>query len=117
MTTITAQQVRELRDQSGAPMMDCKKALAENGGDLVKAGEWLRKKGIQTAAKKGIGAHHPVQESSHPNDNTNRDDQRQDGEHTSQKAGHKSTNQRLDGNAHDFETPSPVDGDSSDFES
>ncbi len=51
-TTISATQVRELRDRSGAPMMDCKKALAENGGDLEKSLEWLRKKGVQTAAKK-----------------------------------------------------------------
>ena len=51
-TTISAAQVRELRDMSGAPMMDCKKALTESGGDLEKAGEWLRKKGIAKAAKK-----------------------------------------------------------------
>ncbi len=50
--TISAAQVRELRDLSGAPMMDCKKALAESGGDLAAAGEWLRKKGIASAAKK-----------------------------------------------------------------
>ncbi len=51
-TTISAQQVRELRDLSGAPMMDCKKALTENGGDITAATDWLRKKGVQTAAKK-----------------------------------------------------------------
>ena len=51
-TQITAAQVRELRDMSGAPMMDCKKALTETDGDLEKAGEWLRKKGIAKAAKK-----------------------------------------------------------------
>lgn len=51
-TTITAAQVRELRDVSGAPMMDCKKALTESDGDVEKASEWLRKKGIAKAAKK-----------------------------------------------------------------
>ncbi|GJM22601.1 MAG: elongation factor Ts [Planctomycetota bacterium] len=51
-TQVTASQVKELRDMSGAPMMDCKKALTENAGDLEKAGEWLRKKGIAKAAKK-----------------------------------------------------------------
>ena len=50
--TISAAQVRELRDMSGAPMMDCKKALGETGGDMEKAAEWLRKKGIASAAKK-----------------------------------------------------------------
>jgi elongation factor Ts len=49
---ITASQVRDLREMSGAPMMDCKKALTESDGDLEKAGEWLRKKGIAKAAKK-----------------------------------------------------------------
>merc|ERR1712157_604424 len=44
--------VKELRDQSGAGMMDCKKALAECGGDIEKAEEYLRKKGITSAAKK-----------------------------------------------------------------
>jgi elongation factor Ts len=52
MATITAAQVRELRDMSGAPMMDCKKALGESDGDLTAATEWLRKKGIAKAAKK-----------------------------------------------------------------
>jgi elongation factor Ts len=52
MSTITAAQVRELRDLSGAPMMDCKRALAENQGDLTAASEWLRKQGIASAAKK-----------------------------------------------------------------
>ena len=50
--TVTAQQVKELRTKSGAPMMDCKKALSETSGDMEKAAEWLRKQGIQTAAKK-----------------------------------------------------------------
>jgi elongation factor Ts len=52
MSTITAAQVRELRDMSGAPMMDCKRALDENKGDVSAASEWLRKKGIASAAKK-----------------------------------------------------------------
>merc|ERR1719261_1536457 len=49
---ISAKLVKELRDQSGAGMMDCKKALAECGGDIEKADEYLRKKGIVSAAKK-----------------------------------------------------------------
>jgi len=49
--TITAGQVKELRDRTGAGMMDCKKALAENDGDIEKAIEWLRVKGIAGAAK------------------------------------------------------------------
>jgi len=49
---ITAQQVAQLRERTGAGMMDCKKALTENGGDFDKAIEYLRKKGIASAAKK-----------------------------------------------------------------
>src|SRR5436190_11117577 len=49
---ISAGQVKELRDQTGAPMMDCKKALTEAGGDLEKAIVVLRKKGAATAQKK-----------------------------------------------------------------
>lgn len=49
---ISASQVKELRDITNAGMMDCKKALAEVGGDLEKAVEWLRKKGIASASKK-----------------------------------------------------------------
>ncbi len=49
---ISASQVKELRDITNAGMMDCKKALTEAGGDLEKAVEWLRKKGIASAAKK-----------------------------------------------------------------
>ncbi len=49
---ITASQVRELREKSGAPMMDCKQALTEAKGDLEQAMVLLRKKGIATAAKK-----------------------------------------------------------------
>ena len=44
--------IKELREKSGAGMMDCKKALDESGGDVEKAIEWLRKKGISTAQKK-----------------------------------------------------------------
>lgn len=49
--TITAGQVKELRDRTGAGMMDCKRALSENDGDMEKAIEWLRVKGIAGAAK------------------------------------------------------------------
>ena len=49
---ITADQVQKLREQTGAGMMDCKKALTENGGDLEKSIEYLRKKGIASASKK-----------------------------------------------------------------
>ena len=49
---ITAKMVKELREASGAGMMDCKKALTEVGGDMIKAGEYLRKKGIASASKK-----------------------------------------------------------------
>jgi elongation factor Ts len=51
-TNITAAQVKELRERSGAPMMDCKNALTESKGDIENALVWLRKKGIATAAKK-----------------------------------------------------------------
>lgn len=50
--TITAAQVKELREISGAGMMDCKKALTECDGDLQKSIDWLREKGISKAAKK-----------------------------------------------------------------
>ena len=49
---ITASLVKDLRDKTGAGMMDCKKALTENGGDLEAAIDWLRKKGIAKADKK-----------------------------------------------------------------
>ncbi|MFO7767533.1 MAG: translation elongation factor Ts [bacterium] len=49
---ISASQVKELRDKTGAGMMDCKKALQETGGDLQAAEEFLRKQGISKAAKK-----------------------------------------------------------------
>lgn len=49
---ITAKQVKELREKTGAGMMDCKKALTANDGDIAKAIDWLREKGIAKAAKK-----------------------------------------------------------------
>jgi elongation factor Ts len=49
---ITAEMVKQLRDRTGAGMMDCKAALAEAGGDMEKAVEVLRKKGIASAAKR-----------------------------------------------------------------
>lgn len=49
---ITSDKVKELRDKTGAGMMDCKKALAESGGDLEKAIDYLRKKGAATAEKR-----------------------------------------------------------------
>jgi elongation factor Ts len=52
MAEITATLVRELRDETGLPMMDCKKALTESGGDKEKAKETLRKNGIAIAAKR-----------------------------------------------------------------
>jgi elongation factor Ts len=52
MAEITAALVKELREISGAGMMDCKKALVENNGDLDQSVDWLRKKGLAAAAKK-----------------------------------------------------------------
>ncbi|HZK88937.1 MAG TPA: translation elongation factor Ts [Stellaceae bacterium] len=52
MAEITAALVKELRDKTGAGMMDCKRALAENGGELESAVDWLRTKGLAAAAKK-----------------------------------------------------------------
>ncbi|MBV5259935.1 translation elongation factor Ts [Synechococcus moorigangaii CMS01] len=52
MAQISAQLVKELREKTGAGMMDCKKALSETDGDLTKAAEWLRQKGITSAEKK-----------------------------------------------------------------
>ena len=52
MAEITAALVKTLRDQTGAGMMDCKRALTESGGDLDGAVDWLRKKGLSQAAKK-----------------------------------------------------------------
>jgi elongation factor Ts len=50
--TITTEQVKKLRDKTGAGVMDCKKALVETGGDLAKAVEHLRKAGVASAEKK-----------------------------------------------------------------
>ena len=52
MAEITAASVKELRERTGAGMMDCKKALAENNGELEAAVDWLRAKGLAAAAKK-----------------------------------------------------------------
>ena len=52
MANITAQSVKELRESTGAGMMDCKAALAESNGDMQAAIDWLRKKGLSKAAKK-----------------------------------------------------------------
>ena len=52
MAEITALMVRDLREKTGAGMMDCKKALVEAGGDIEAAIDWLRKKGLSAAAKK-----------------------------------------------------------------
>ena len=52
MANISAGLVKELRDKTGAGMMDCKAALGESGGDLEAAVDWLRKKGLAKAAKK-----------------------------------------------------------------
>lgn len=52
MTTISASVVKELRDKTGAGMMDCKRALAETGGDVEAAKDWLRKRGQAIADKK-----------------------------------------------------------------
>ena len=49
---VTAKDVKELREATGAGMMDCKKALQECGGDFDKASNWLREKGIASAAKR-----------------------------------------------------------------
>jgi len=51
-TVITPEDVKRLREQTGAGVMDCKRALEESGGDLEKATHWLREKGLSTAAKK-----------------------------------------------------------------
>uniref|UniRef100_A0A2N9GS65 Elongation factor Ts, mitochondrial n=1 Tax=Fagus sylvatica TaxID=28930 RepID=A0A2N9GS65_FAGSY len=48
--------VKQLREDTGAGMMDCKKALSETGGDIVKAQEFLRKKGLASAEKKASRA-------------------------------------------------------------
>ena len=52
MADITAQMIKDLRERTGAGMADCKKSLTETAGDMEKAIEYLRKKGIASAAKK-----------------------------------------------------------------
>src|SRR5581483_5323330 len=52
MANISAQSVKELREKTGAGMMDCKTALTETSGDMEAAVDWLRKKGLAKAAKK-----------------------------------------------------------------
>src|SRR6201994_462313 len=52
MADVTPQMVKDLREKTGAGMMDCKKALAETNGDMEGAIDWLRKKGLAAAAKK-----------------------------------------------------------------
>jgi elongation factor Ts len=56
MAEVSAQAVKELREKTGAGMMDCKKVLTEAGGDFAKAEELLRKKGLAAAAKKSSRA-------------------------------------------------------------
>ena len=53
MANISAAMVKELREKTGAGMMDCKSALTETGGDIEAGVDWLRKKGLSKAAKKG----------------------------------------------------------------
>jgi len=52
MTTIDAGMVKQLREKSGAGIMDCKQALTESNGDIEKSIEFLRKKGLATAQKR-----------------------------------------------------------------
>src|SRR6266513_1537584 len=52
MAEVTAALVKELREKTGAGMMDCKRALGDSGGDIEAAVDWLRKKGVSAAAKK-----------------------------------------------------------------
>ena len=54
MSNISAESIKMLREKTGAGMMDCKKALVENDGDIGKATSWLRKKGIAKAEKKSL---------------------------------------------------------------
>ncbi len=56
MADVTAKMVQELREKTGAGMMDCKKVLTEAGGDMAKAEELLKKKGLSSAAKKSSRA-------------------------------------------------------------
>src|SRR3954449_2836074 len=59
MAEVTSALVKELREKSGAGMMDCKKALQECAGDLGKASDWLREKGLATAGGEADGAGAP----------------------------------------------------------
>src|SRR6516162_11519721 len=52
MAEVTAALVKELRERTGAGMMDCKRALGQSGGDIEAAVDWLRKKGLAAAASK-----------------------------------------------------------------
>ncbi len=52
MTKITVDQIKKLREETKAGVMDCRQALTKTKGDLKKAEEWLRKKGIKTASKR-----------------------------------------------------------------
>ena len=52
MRDINSEMIRDLREKTGAGMMDCKTALTETNGDFEKAVDWLRKKGLARAAKK-----------------------------------------------------------------
>lgn len=52
MANVTAAMVKELRDTTGAGMLDCKKALVESDGDIEASIDWLRQKGLSKAAKK-----------------------------------------------------------------
>ncbi|MDB2414533.1 translation elongation factor Ts [Rickettsiales bacterium] len=56
MSTVSTADIKELREKTGAGMMDCKKALAENNSNMEEAIDWLRKKGIASAAKKATRA-------------------------------------------------------------
>ena len=53
MTDISPAVIKDLREKTGAGMMDCKKALAETKGNFEEAIDWLRKKGMAASAKKG----------------------------------------------------------------
>ena len=59
MANISAQLVKELRESTGAGMMDCTAALTETKGDMKDAQDWLRKKGLSKAAKKAGRATEP----------------------------------------------------------
>src|SRR4029077_10449534 len=55
MANVTAAMVKDLREKTGAGMMDCKAALGETSGDMEAAGDWLGKKGLAKAARKPGG--------------------------------------------------------------